>query len=236
MTVDRPKRVSFEISEDLQKMIERLSLETGPSRNDVVRRAIRIMTHLGETPRGNSNKILSEEFERIVISEERNLVGKRLTYLDIDAAQSSAVRKNIQHVLSDKVVPRSVFISYAREDLLVAKKIFKRLSKRGHKPWLDEFSLKKGADWEYEVRKAIKDSEFFVLLLSKTAVAKTGFVQIEVHEATKQQLRRPEGTIFFIPVRLEECEVPSMVAKYNYLDLFRGQGPYRKLLDAIEAT
>jgi hypothetical protein len=43
----------------------------------------------------------------------------------------------------------------------------------------------------------------------------------------------PEGTIFLIPVRLEECQVPQSLSRYNWVDLFESDG-FDKLIRAIK--
>jgi hypothetical protein len=42
----------------------------------------------------------------------------------------------------------------------------------------------------------------------------------------------PSGSIFLIPVRLEDCRVPDELSRYQYVDWFSPDGPER-LLQAI---
>jgi hypothetical protein len=44
--------------------------------------------------------------------------------------------------------------------------------------------------------------------------------------------RQPEGAIFLIPLRLEECEVPQRLRRRQWVDLFQEEG-YERLLSAL---
>lgn len=63
----------------------------------------------------------------------------------------------------------------------------------------------------------------------------TGYVQKEITVALDAADLRPEGTIYIVPVRLEECDVPERLAHIHYLDLFRADG-YEKLVKALNAS
>ena len=45
---------------------------------------------------------------------------------------------------------------------------------------------------------------------------------------------KPEGTIFIVPARLEECIVPNRLSDYHWVDLFEGIG-YEKLMRALRS-
>ncbi|MDL1919030.1 toll/interleukin-1 receptor domain-containing protein, partial [Chloroflexi bacterium CFX5] len=68
-----------------------------------------------------------------------------------------------------------VFISYAREDSEIAKKLYDDLSQAGVELWFDRESLAPGQDWQLEIEKAIKESTFFLALISSKSTTKRGF-------------------------------------------------------------
>ncbi len=78
-----------------------------------------------------------------------------------------------------------------------------------------------GEKWEHAIRKAIKASRFFILLLSSRSVSKKGFHQREVRLALNVLDEFPEDDIYVIPARLDECN-PSFeqLANLQYVDLF----------------
>ena len=43
---------------------------------------------------------------------------------------------------------------------------------------------------------------------------------------------KPEGMIFLIPVRLEDCNVPSRISRYQWIDLF-ARGGYQRLKTSL---
>ena len=238
---DRPTRITLEISRDLEAMVDRLRADTeASSRSDVIRRALSIMTQVQADARNNASERLGSSFEREIFRSEREEIGKRLYPIpEISDEERERRRRYYKLQRSSRasaragIRPRNVFISYAREDLLTAKTLYHKLRQRGHEPWLDTYSLKKGADWQLVIKNAIRDCEFFVALCSSRSVKKTGFVQIEVHDAAQQQLLRPEGVIYFIPIKIDDCELPSFANKFNYIDLSQPH-PYKSLFDTIE--
>ena len=59
-----------------------------------------------------------------------------------------------------------IFISYAREDVEAARKLYRDLKNAELNPWLDEEVLLPGQNWKSAIKKAIKESRFFIALLS----------------------------------------------------------------------
>jgi hypothetical protein len=233
MTAEKPRRVNISISDsvskDLAEIVNKWRANDG-NRADVIRRALSIMSHVQGNPRTINNPTLSESFETEILREERNSLGNRLVNLRNipDGNSAKAPRTKTPR-------PRKVFISYAREDVIIARTVYQQLRRRGHMPWMDQYSLLKGADWQFAIKSAIRTSEFFAAIISRESVQKTGFVQIEVHDAAQEQLKRPEGSIYFIPIKIDDCPLPTFASRFNYLDL-RTPKPYRALFDAIESA
>lgn len=127
---------------------------------------------------------------------------------------------------------KSIFLSYAKEDEEKASKVYDILKKRGHKPWMDKRELVAGQDWKLEIQKAIEGSQYFVALLSKKSVGKRGFVQKEISFALDVLGEIPIGQIYFIPVRLEHCEVPQVIRGLHWIDLV--DDDHRDLFRSVE--
>jgi len=84
------------------------------------------------------------------------------------------------------------------------------------------FSLP-GMRWEPAIRRAIRESEFFLALLSEKSVTKRGYVQKERKDALDILDEFPEDQVFFIPIRLENCQLPSeRLRGIQYVDFFPG--------------
>jgi hypothetical protein len=98
-----------------------------------------------------------------------------------------------------------VFLSYAREDIDAARRLFNDLRNAGVKVWFDKESLVPGQRWKSTIKQAIRDSDFFLALLSAKSLNKTGYVQKELKEALEVFEEYPSTRIFIIPARLDDC-------------------------------
>jgi MoxR-like ATPase len=114
-----------------------------------------------------------------------------------------------------------VFISYAREDAPMARQLHEDLARHGHAPWLDEEALLPGQNWRAAIERAMRESAFFLALLSGRSVSKTGYVQREMREAIRLLEEMPPDTVYVVPVRLEPCEPPyGALHDLHWVDLF----------------
>ena len=127
-----------------------------------------------------------------------------------------------------------VFISYAKEDLLEAHSIYEILKQNGYRSWLDKEDLIPGQDWDLEIDKAIVKCHFFLACMSKNSVSKDGYDQKELKKGLDALDRQPEGSIYLIPVRLDECKIPRRFEKIHWCNFFE-QNAIQQLLKAIRA-
>lgn len=111
-----------------------------------------------------------------------------------------------------------VFVCYAKEDVDTVRVFRESLEAAGIDVWFDETHLLPGQDWQAEIKNAISGSDAVIVCLSKHSVSKRGFVQTEIKTAIKEADRMPEGTIYLIPVLLEECEVPTRFASVQWAE------------------
>jgi hypothetical protein len=58
---------------------------------------------------------------------------------------------------------------------------------------------------------------------TKGSVTKTGFVQIEIKTALDVAEEKREQTVFIIPLRLDACNVPDRLLRWQWVDLFKSQ-------------
>ena len=129
-----------------------------------------------------------------------------------------------------------VFISYARQDTDSALRLYEDLkAKSDLEPWLDKKNLLPGQTWNLEIRKAIKNSRFFIGLFSSTSVQKRGYIQKEFRFALEVLDEFPEGEIFAIPARLDDCEIPyERFNDMERVDLFPNwEGGIERLLQTF---
>jgi TIR domain len=127
-----------------------------------------------------------------------------------------------------------VFMCHASEDKLAVRDLYKRLTASGYRPWLDEEDLLPGQNWDREITRAVRAAQVVLVCLSKRS-EKRGYVQKEIRRALDVAEEQPEGTIFLIPVRLEDCAVPDRLAAWHWVDLHSERG-YSKLEAALESA
>lgn len=117
-------------------------------------------------------------------------------------------------------LPR-VFLAYAVEDLPIVRKLYASLEAAGFDPWLDKKKLLPGQNWPRAIETAIESCDYFLACFSRRSVYKRGTFQSELRYALECASRIPSGDVFFIPLRLDDCEVPRHMARtLQYLDLF----------------
>ncbi|MGK7892290.1 MAG: SUMF1/EgtB/PvdO family nonheme iron enzyme [Xenococcus sp. (in: cyanobacteria)] len=103
-----------------------------------------------------------------------------------------------------------IFLAHAHEDKEVVFELYDRLKKAGYRPWLDKRDLIPGQNWRSEISRVIRESQLFIACLSKRSIAKQGFVQKEFRMALNQAAELPSKSIYIIPLRLDECEIPDL--------------------------
>jgi hypothetical protein len=128
-------------------------------------------------------------------------------------------------VLSGRLL--RVFLCHSKEDKPQVRKLYARLQQDGFVPWLDEEDLIPGQDWREEISKAVRACEVVVVCLSKSSVTREGYVQKEIGLALDVADEKPEGTIFIIPVRLEEVDAPGRLSRWHWVNLFEEDGHQR---------
>ena len=129
--------------------------------------------------------------------------------------------------------PLRVFLCHAHADRDRVHALYTRLTKDAVDAWLDKEKLLPGQDWELEIRKAVREADVVVVCLSKQ-FNQAGFRQKEVRLALDTAMEKPEGEIFIIPARLEECDNLESLRKWHWVDLFEDNG-YEMLMRAFRA-
>ena len=126
-----------------------------------------------------------------------------------------------------------VFISYASEDLDKIEELAVKLEHDNFMVWLDKDTLLPGDDWKTKIEEGIENSDYVLVFLSKTSIAKTGYVQKELKYALEQWELRPEGKRYIIPILLEECDPPRKLHDIHWLRIWEPDA-YTKLVAAMK--
>jgi len=128
----------------------------------------------------------------------------------------------------------TVFLCHSSADKPAVRLLHRRLSDAGVKPWLDEVDLLPGQVWEREIPSAVRGSDAVLVCLSSTSVGKKGYLQREIKHALDAAEEQSDDSIFLIPGRLEPCEVPERLRRWQWVDLFAADG-FDRLLTALQA-
>ena len=103
-----------------------------------------------------------------------------------------------------------VFLSHVREDAERIERLASGLEARTIKTWIDRQQIKPGQRWKKAIEDAIRSGAFFVACFSKASVARTrSYMNEELQIAIEEVRLRPTETSWFIPIRLDDCEIPD---------------------------
>lgn len=130
--------------------------------------------------------------------------------------------------------PLNVFLCHASQDKPTVRKLYNQLKSQAWiEPWLDEENLIPGQDWDLKISRALRETDAIIVCLSRASVSKEGYIQKEIKRALDIYDEKPEETIYIIPLRLDDCEVPPRLKRIHWVDYFDKK--YKeKLLHALE--
>lgn len=127
-----------------------------------------------------------------------------------------------------------VFLCHSSGDKTKVRELYKLLMRENNiTPWLDEKDILPGQDWDFEINKAIRETDVVIVCCSRHSINKEGYVQKEITRALNIADEKPEGTIFIIPIKLEECEIPQRLSRWQWVNLFDVNG-YEFLLRSLQ--
>ena len=137
---------------------------------------------------------------------------------------------------NDATLPLQVFISYAREDRDMARRLYVDLKKAGVTPWFDEKNLLPGQRWKVVIPQEIRKSSYLIAVLSSHSISKEGYVQKELRIALDVVEELPPDQVFVIPVRLDDCEPQhEWLQELHRTDLFPPEQYQEGLARILEA-
>lgn len=165
-----------------------------------------------------------------------DIIGDIESYWTSTEPQSTDLKPPIISTTGSTEFSRSlrVFLCHSSSDKPAVRNLYHRLRSDGIEPWLDEEDLLPGQDWSHEIPRAVRRSDVVIICLSNASINKGGFVQKEIKYALDVAYEQPEGTVFLIPVKLEECDVPDRLRHLHWVNIFEETG-YKRLMKALRA-
>jgi len=134
--------------------------------------------------------------------------------------------------MSDEPQKFKVILCHASENKPVVQGLYDRLKTDGFDPWLDSEFLLPGMDWDLEIQQAMRFSDAVIVCLSEISVKKEGYVQKEIKYAREILKEKPDGTIFLLPVQLEDCEIPYSLQAVQWGKYHEPDG-YEKIVKSL---
>jgi formylglycine-generating enzyme required for sulfatase activity len=125
-----------------------------------------------------------------------------------------------------------IFLCYASEDQAQVEAVYSRLRALDFRPWMDKIDLLPGQQWQQEIPRALRASDFIMIFFSQHSVSKRGYVQREFKLALDALQEMPEGMIHAIPVRLDDCVIPEQFDFLHWCNLYEEDG-FERLVNAI---
>lgn len=125
-----------------------------------------------------------------------------------------------------------IFLCHSSSDKQAVRDLYKRLRADNFDPWLDEEKLIPGQDWHQVIPQAVSEADVVLVCLSRGSINKRGYVQKEIQYALDVADEQPENTIYLIPLKLEECDIPQRLRRWQWVSLFDATG-YKRLLNAL---
>jgi len=116
---------------------------------------------------------------------------------------------------------KKVFISYAKDDYPFAEKLYNDLKIAKVNAWIDRENILPGENWKIAISNAIKESSYFLVLLSSNSISKKGYIQKELKIALELLEQLPSSGIFIIPVRIDDCNPrDEQLQNLHFADFF----------------
>jgi TIR domain len=191
-------------------------------------------------------RVSTDYFKSLRMSFEAELHANSIDHVRVESPKALKTafgtafykaQRRIRPMSNTRVRPLSeqlVFLCHSSGDKNIVRRLRQHLTNDGIRCWFDEEDLLPGQDWDLEINAAIRRSSFALACLSRASITKAGYVQKELKRALDVADEQPEGAVFLIPVRLEECEVPTRLSNLHWVDLFRAEG-YDRLLKALRS-
>lgn len=108
-----------------------------------------------------------------------------------------------------------VFISHSSKDKPFVESLVEQLQHLGVETWFDAHQLQPGDSIVQGIQSGLSDSDYLVLVLSKHSIA-SRWVQAEFNAAFVRDVEG-KGTRI-IPIRIDDCEIPPLIADRVYID------------------
>jgi len=105
---------------------------------------------------------------------------------------------------------QAVFLSYASQDVDIARRIRDALADAGIEVWFDQSELRSGDAWDAAIRRQVKECALFVALVSANTNARSeGYFRREWNLAVHRMMDMADDQPFLLPVLIDDTPEPA---------------------------
>jgi len=120
-----------------------------------------------------------------------------------------------------------IFISYSRKDSDFVRRLVDDLTSRGVDIWLDQRDIKAGERWDTSVQNGLRDSDYFMVVLSPESVSSENVMDEIAYAMSKAK--------HVFPILFRDCDVPYRLARVQYVDFRESyEDGLERLLEQIQ--
>lgn len=139
----------------------------------------------------------------------------RITLFDQTFSDAEAFITEINDRVSNAYTPPNLFVCHASEDKSFVDRLVSDLDRRAMFAWYDKREIFVGDSIVEKINNALKATDYLIAVLSPRSVSKPWVVR-EMSSSLMRQIKN-DG-INILPVLLEPCDVPSLLADLKYAD------------------
>ena len=141
--------------------------------------------------------------------------------------------KRIKGLAPARVKQPTIFLAHSSQDKFFVRRLAEELRKNGVNIWIDEAEIKVGDSLTEKIGKAIKETDYFGVVLSHNSI-NSEWVQKELQIANQKEIR--EGKIVVLPILMESVEIPPFLSDKLYADFTtpdKFESSVKKLVDSL---
>lgn len=117
-----------------------------------------------------------------------------------------------------------IILCHAFEDKKVVGRVYDALQASGFEVWIDSESVFGEQDPEPDMAVWLGQAACMLVFLSKNSVRKIGSTHHEFGQLIDTWKDMPEDTVYTVPVRINDCEIPELLSRLDHIDLFEDEG------------
>lgn len=231
-----------EVSNSINSLTDQQKREITNLALTSLRTAAALALYMQEDEPGKSNKAsdmiidgVAENSSNTSLSEEFPTSDKTVEIKDLAKSETPTHKGQAKKQRFGEQGRVNVFLCHSKEDLHIARKFRNTLVQYDYDVWLDDSNLLPGHMWEIEIQNAVRLSDIFLVCLSSSWIKRSGYIQKEIRIAFEEAKKKPEGAIYIVPTRLENCDVPESFKSIHYIDLFKNSKEnFKKLIDTLD--